>query len=166
MSEKNKTILGYVPLLAALLVFIMMFLPAIVAKQPDGTFLDSISGAQVAFGHTEQLGFGITFVIKMNFLAFLAYFLPLIVSIGIAVLTFLKKPQFLMIAKVVLALAFLLSIIGLFAILSTKATMAGAVYAFADSGNFALGAGSIIGAILSILALAAVGFDLFLDFKK
>lgn len=166
MSEKNKTILGYVPLLAALLVFIMMFLPAIVAKQPEGTVLDSISGAHVAFGHTEQLGLGFAFVVKMNFLAFLAFLLPLIVSIGIVVLTVLKKVEFLKIAKVVLALAFLLSIIGLFAILSTEVTIAGDVATFADSGNFALGAGSIIGAILSILALAAVGFDLFLDFKK
>lgn len=166
MSEKNKTILGYIPLLAALLVFIMMFLPAIVAKEPDGTFLDSISGAQVAFGHTEQLGFGLEFVVRMNFLAFLAFLLPLIVSIGIVVLTFLKKVEFLKIAKIVLALAFLLSIIGLFTLLSTEVSMAGNISTFADSGDFALGAGSIIGAILAILGLGAVGFDLFLDFKK
>lgn len=163
MSNKNKTILSYVLLGVTLLICVMMFLPAIVHKNPTEHTWGPFSGTMVAFGNTQDLGFGTTLVIRMNFLAMLAFLLPLIVSSLIVVITSLKQIRVSQIAKIVLALTFILSIVGQFKILSTEFEYLNDVYTFAEYENYTLGAGPIIAAILAILGLAAVCFDLFTD---
>lgn len=153
-KQKIISILKIGLLGVAALIFIMMFLPGIVAKEPDGTILDSFSGAQIAFGYSESLGLGIMFKIKMNFLMFLAYFLPILAVIGLYVVQKFK-PEFNTMFLGVLALAFVFTIIGtLTAIGVTKPVISGEIGTF-DNGNFKLGVGSILAAILGFVGLGA-----------
>lgn len=161
MKKTNKkTILNFVPILAALLVFIMMFLPAIVAKEPDGSIFDSISGTWIAFGHVENLFLGITVTIKMNLLVLLGYFLPLVVAIVALVLDYLNKKSLKIIVKILFLGSFVVTAIALFTILSTEFTSVGQVQSFAEVGNHNLGIGSILGAIFAILGFVGVTLDL------
>lgn len=161
MKKANKkSILSFLPILAALLIFITMFLPAIVAKEPSGSVFDSISGTWVSFGHTENLLLGITVKINMNMFALVGYFLPLVVAIIALVLDYLNKNSLRILVKILFLGSFVVTAIALFTVLSTKITSVGTVNTFADLGEYNLGIGSILGAVFAILGFASVTFDL------
>lgn len=149
----------------ALLIFIMMFLPAIVANEPNGSILDSITGTQVSFGHTENLILGKTLKIQMNILALLGYILPLVVTIIALVLDYTNKKSLANLVKVLFLGAFVVTAIALFTVLSTKLTLVGNVTNFAESGVFNLGIGTILGAIFAILGFISVTADLLIAKK-
>ena len=79
MSKKSKLkyfIPGAIALIFGIAAFCMMFLPAITFTAGNTTS-DGYTGAQLAFGHKETyLGQEVT-VLNFNFVALLAFLLPL-----------------------------------------------------------------------------------------
>lgn len=137
---------------AAVIALIMIFLPAIAVE--EGTY----NGLKVIFGYTEkESGMGITLKVEVFAFSFMNLLTYLLVIAGgvCGVLAFMKsdKPIFTWIAAACLALAgiFFFCSVG-FTVLSKDLVDLGAT-----KENFKLGAGAIIGGIVSILgALCAI----------
>lgn len=137
---------------AAVIALIMIFLPAIVVEE------ETYSGLKVIFGYTEkESGMGITLKVEVFAFSFMNLLTYLLVIAGgvCGVLAFMKsdKPIFTWIAAACLALAgiFFFCSVG-FTVLSKDLVDLGAT-----KENFKLGAGAIIGGIVSILgALCAI----------
>lgn len=138
---------------AAVIALIMIFLPAIVVEE------ETYSGLKVIFGYSEKapgMG-GITLEIEVFAFSFMNLLTYLLVIAGgvCGVLAFMKsdKPIFTWIAAACLALAgiFFFCSVG-FTVLSKDLVDLGAT-----KENFKLGAGAVIGGIVSILgALCAI----------
>lgn len=137
---------------AAVIALIMIFLPAIVVEE------ETYSGLKVIFGYTEkESGMGITLKVEVFAFSFMNLLTYLLVIAGgvCGVLAFMKsdKPIFTWIAAACLALAgiFFFCSVG-FTVLSKDLVDLGAT-----KENFKLGAGAVIGGIVSILgALCAI----------
>lgn len=137
---------------AAVIALIMIFLPAIVVEE------ETYSGLKVIFGYTEkQSGMGLTLEVELFAFSFMNLLTYLLVIAGgvCGVLAFMKsdKPIFAWIAAACLALAgiFFFCSVG-FTVLSKDLVDLGAT-----KENFKLGAGAVIGGIVSILgALCAI----------
>ena len=137
---------------AAVIALIMIFLPAIAVEE------ETYNGLKVIFGYTEEgSGMGITLKVEVFAFSFMNLLTYLLVIAGgvCGVLAFMKsdKPIFTWIAAACLALAgiFFFCSVG-FTVLSKDLVDLGAT-----KENFKLGAGAIIGGIVSILgALCAI----------
>lgn len=137
---------------AAVIALIMIFLPAIAVEE------ETYSGLKVIFGYTEkESGMGITLKVEVFAFSFMNLLTYLLVIAGgvCGVLAFMKsdKPIFTWIAAACLALAgiFFFCSVG-FTVLSKDLVDLGAT-----KENFKLGAGAVIGGIVSILgALCAI----------
>lgn len=160
MKKSQKTVLRFAPILASILILIMLFLPVIVAKEPDGSILDSINGLKVAFGHTEKIGLGITFNIQMNAFAFIGFVLPFVVTIIALLTNYTSKGKLTNLVRLLFLGAFAVTAVAFFTILSTKMSLLGGLTSFSEVGNHRLGIGSILGAIIAILGFASVSLDL------
>ena len=143
---------GGIALLFGIAAFCMMFLTA-VSYSRDGVLVDtsySYTGAQLAFGYTESIGEGAlevsTTILNFNFMAFIAFLLPLVG--GILALLFQNG----LVTKIVtcacfaVGAAFLFSMVG-FATIGMEEFQQAVVEELSAS----LGVGPIIGAILAIL---------------
>lgn len=143
---------GGIALIFGIAAFCMMFLTA-VSYSNGGTIVDvsySYTGAQLAFGYTESIGEGAlevsTTILNFNFMAFIAFLLPLVG--GILALLFQNG----LVTKIVtcacfaVGAAFLFSMVG-FATIGMEELQQTAIEGMTAS----LGVGPIIGAILAIL---------------
>lgn len=147
---------------AAVIALIMIFLPAIVVEE------ETYNGLKVIFGYTEEeSGMGITLKVEVFAFSFMNLLTYLLVIAGgvCGVLAFMKsdKPIFTWIAAACLALAgiFFFCSVG-FTVLSKDLVDLGAT-----KENFKLGAGAIIGGIVSILgALCAIAPTVLKALKK
>lgn len=136
----------------ALLISITMLLPAVVSDSSGNTY----SGVDIAFG--KDMG---SQSITMNFFALLGFLLPLLISIVGAIMKDFSKDELMKYVMVALGLAFLLSVIALFTILSTEISIFNGFLTstFSKFGGYSLGIGSIMGACFSILGLIFLGLD-------
>lgn len=143
---------GGIALLFGIAAFCMMFLTA-VSYSNGGTIVDvsySYTGAQLAFGYTETIGEGAfevsTTILTFNFMAFIAFLLPLVG--GILALLFQNGlvTKIVTCACFVVGAAFLFSMVG-FATIGMEEFQQAVVEELSAS----LGAGPIVGAILAIL---------------
>lgn len=151
---------------AAVIALIMIFLPAVVLEFMDQKH--TYSGLNVIFGYTEkESAMGIT--LKVEFFAFsfmnLLTYLLVIAGGVCGVLAFMKsdKPIFAWIAAACLALAgiFFFCSVG-FTVLSKDIVDLGVT-----KENFKLGAGAVIGGIVSVLgALCAIAPTVLKALKK
>lgn len=147
---------------AAVIALIMIFLPAIVVEE------ETYSGLKVIFGYTEkESAMGITLKVEVFAFSFMNLLTYLLVIAGgvCGVLAFMKsdKPIFTWIAAACLALAgiFFFCSVG-FTVLSKDLVDLGAT-----KENFKLGAGAIIGGIVSVLgALCAIAPTVLKALKK
>lgn len=158
---------GAIALVLGIAAFCMMFLPA-VTFTAGGQSSDGWTGAQLAFGYKETyLGQEVTYL-NFNFLALLAFALPLIG--GVLALVFKNG----LIAKVVTTACFVVGAVLLF----SMTALSGLGRVSLDDGNAlgeivnaildefykavdstkALGAGPIVGGILAIIGAAACFF--------
>lgn len=160
---KKKKVMYYIPGALALLVgiaaFCMMFLPAITYNAAESSS-DGWTGAQLIFGYKETILSQEITVLNFNFVALLAYFLPLIGGL----LALISKNGFL--TKIITTACFVVSAVLLFTIVaysglgrvnveneglgSLVAPIINAIYDAIDETK-GLGIGAIIGGILSVV---------------
>lgn len=164
-KAKNTLVLSLFTLVVAVAVFVMMFLPAVAYKDSDYT----IVGSKIAFGGTIQaVGSLASSSVKLNFFALLAFLLPVIAAI-IDLLVKILKPKLGKVTTLLLMAAFLVSVIGLFTILSitnVSVTVLGVEQVGKLGEGYKLGTGAIIGGILAIVGLLVSSTDLVLQIKK
>lgn len=159
MAKKAKFSIGkIVAAVAALLgvvAIIMLAAPGVTYTIGDKT--TSYSCAQVTFGYSEKLQSLSTEVFKFSFGNFLTYLL-LLVGIVFAVLALLGKLG--KIAPLAAAVAFVVAAILFFC--TAAMCVPGNDIVEAMKEKFALGAGAIVGGVLSILSALASASTLFL----
>lgn len=160
MAKKKKSlnyiVVGALALLFGIAAFCMMFLTAITFKSGD-TVTDGYTGAQLAFGYSEDIPlFGEFKVLGFNFVALLAFALPLVGGV-VALIT--KNG---LISKIISVACFVAGAVLLFSIVGYsglgRATSENSiVQAFLDElykaidSTKGLGIGAILGAIFSII---------------
>lgn len=143
---------GGIALIFGIAAFCMMFLTA-VSYSRDGVLVDtsySYTGAQLAFGYTESIGEGAfevsTTILNFNFMAFIAFLLPLVG--GILALLFQNG----LVTKIVTCACFVVGAVFLFSMVGFATIgMEEFQQAVVEELSASLGAGPIIGAILAIL---------------
>lgn len=164
-KAKNTLVLSLITLVVAAAVFVMMFLPAVAYKDTDYT----IVGSKIAFGGTIQaVGSLASSSVKLNFFALLAFLLPVIVAV-IDLLVKILKSKLSKVTTLLLIVAFLVSVIGLFTILSitnVSVTVLGVEQVSKLGEGYKLGTGAIIGGVLAIVGLLVSSTDLVLQIKK
>lgn len=164
-KAKNTLVLSLITLVVAAAVFVMMFLPAVAYKDTDYT----IVGSKIAFGGTIQaVGSLASSSVKLNFFALLAFLLPVIVAV-IDLLVKILKSKLSKVTTLLLIVAFLVSVIGLFTILSitnVSVTVLGVEQVGKLGEGYKLGTGAIIGGVLAIVGLLVSSTDLVLQIKK
>lgn len=170
MSKKSKLkyyIPGAIALIFGIAAFCMMFLPAITFTAGNTT-TDGYTGAQLAFGYKETyMGQEVT-ILNFNFVALLAFFLPL----AGGVITLITKNGFL--SKIISTACFVAGAVLLFSIvaysgmgnvkLDDSNILGSIVNAFLDElykaidETKSLGVGAIVGGILCIVGAAVCFF--------
>lgn len=143
---------GGIALLFGIAAFCMMFLTA-VSYSRDGVLVDtsySYTGAQLAFGYTESIGEGAfevsTTILNFNFMAFIAFLLPLVG--GILAVLFQNG----LVTKIVTCACFVVGAVFLFSMVGFATIgMEEFQQAVVEELSASLGVGPIVGAILAIL---------------
>ena len=143
---------GGIALIFGIAAFCMMFLTA-VSYSNGGTIADvsySYTGAQLAFGYTKTIGEGAfevsTTILNFNFMAFIAFLLPLVG--GILALLFQNG----LVTKIVTCACFVVGAVFLFSMVGFATIgMEEFQQAVVEELSASLGVGPIIGAILAIL---------------
>lgn len=143
---------GGIALIFGIAAFCMMFLTA-VSYSNGGTIADvsySYTGAQLAFGYTKTIGEGAfevsTTILNFNFMAFIAFLLPLVG--GILALLFQNG----LVTKIVTCACFVVGAVFLFSMVGFATIgMEEFQQAVVEELSASLGAGPIVGAILAIL---------------
>lgn len=143
---------GGIALIFGIAAFCMMFLTA-VSYSRDGVLVDtsySYTGAQLAFGYTESIGEGAfevsTTILNFNFMAFIAFLLPLVG--GILAVLFQNG----LVTKIVTCACFVVGAVFLFSMVGFATIgMEEFQQAVVEELSASLGVGPIIGAILAIL---------------
>lgn len=143
---------GGIALIFGIAAFCMMFLTA-VSYSRDGVLVDtsySYTGAQLAFGYTESIGEGAfevsTTILNFNFMAFIAFLLPLVG--GILAVLFQNG----LVTKIVTCACFVVGAVFLFSMVGFATIgMEEFQQAVVEELSASLGAGPIVGAILAIL---------------
>lgn len=173
MSSRKKNSLSniftIVEIALALVAFITMFLPTVIIKDSDQTYL----GMQIAFGYTQTLGKIIKVDIKLfaaSFMAMLPYFLAIVVAI-MAAIKMVKKDLNNTVVKFVIALCLLVA--GILFIMMPNFIVYGTedqLSEFFQSINiafktnpaetFAITTGAIIGVIASFLGAVTAALDI------
>lgn len=167
MAKKKKTKLPYYLSLAAtvfaLLAVVMIFLPAIAAKEDTDT---AYSGLQAAFGYKETIKIvGEVVHLNFSFMSLLTYLLPLAAFVLLAISSFGKKQNnlFVLLATVCLiaTAVFFFSTVS-FVSFNEDITAAFSWLGGDIKNQFKLGIGSILGGVLSILGALSAGAALVL----
>ena len=143
---------GGIALIFGIAAFCMMFLTA-VSYSRDGVLVDtsySYTGAQLAFGYTESIGEGAfevsTTILNFNFMAFIAFLLPLVG--GILAVLFQNG----LVTKIVTCACFVVGAVFLFSMVGFATIgMEEFQQAVVEELSASLGVGPIVGAILAIL---------------
>ena len=143
---------GAIALLFGIAAFCMMFLTA-VSYSNGGTIADvsySYTGAQLAFGYTKTIGEGAfevsTTILNFNFMAFIAFLLPLVG--GILAVLFQNG----LVTKIVTCACFVVGAVFLFSMVGFATIgMEEFQQAVVEELSASLGVGPIVGAILAIL---------------
>lgn len=171
MAKKNLKyfIPGAIALVLGIVAFCMMFLPAVkFTVDAMGFSEDGWTGAQIAFGYKESIASQEITILNFNFLAFLAFLLPLIG--GVLALLFKNG----LITKIVTTACFVVGAVLLFSIVGLSGIgrvsleegniINEAVNAFLDElykaidSTKGMGIGAILGAIFSIIGAVACFF--------
>lgn len=155
MAKKKNQIPFYLSVASialAAIAIVMIFLPAIVAEEMDTTY----TGLQVVFGYSDKIVGQEVDVWKFSFMNFLTY-AALIAGLVLSVLNLKggnKLFGLIATACFVVAAVFFFSTVGF--------TVPASDYIDSEDLKefFTLGAGPIIGAICSILAAGASGYNL------
>lgn len=170
MKAKDKKlllqVLGYVSLLLAVVVFFMMFLNGAVLKNDDGEVVEALKGSLISFGGEHSIG-----KFNFNFLAVVGFLLPLVLALVVLVLNLLGKGKLAGFVSIGLIVAFILSTVGCFTILSTakfSVTVLGitATKSLKEIGGSQLGVGAILGGVASILGILVTGAHVALPLVK
>ncbi len=143
---------GGIALIFGIAAFCMMFLTA-VSYSNGGTIADvsySYTGAQLAFGYTKTIGEGAfevsTTILNFNFMAFIAFLLPLVG--GILAVLFQNG----LVTKIVTCACFVVGAVFLFSMVGFATIgMEEFQQAVVEELSASLGVGPIVGAILAIL---------------
>ena len=171
MAKKNLKyfIPGAIALVLGIVAFCMMFLPAVkFTVDAMGFSEDGWTGAQIAFGYKESIASREITILNFNFLAFLAFLLPLIG--GVLALLFKNG----LITKIVTTACFVVGAVLLFsmvalsgmgrALLSEDDLLSGvvnpilnAIYDAIDDTK-SLGVGPIVAGVVSIIGAVACFF--------
>ena len=150
---------GGIALIFGIAAFCMMFLTA-VSYSNGGTIADvsySYTGAQLAFGYTKTIGEGAfevsTTILNFNFMAFIAFLLPLVG--GILAVLFQNG----LVTKIVTCACFVVGAVFLFSMVGFATIgMEEFQQAVVEELSASLGVGPIIGAILAILGAVVCFF--------
>lgn len=165
MAKKNtlvNQILGFVPLVLALILFLMMFADGAVLRDSDGAIQSTVAGTKLAFGQS-QTALGIESRYNANVLLMLSFLLPLIVALAAMILHLVGQQKVAFWLDIALLVVFLLAIIGMFTAVSVSSVsvVAGGTTTTSTlkDGGWTLGAGTITGGIFAILGFLATGVN-------